>query len=112
MFRRRNVHSLGASAVVGCLFDPELLGRASVFDGDQAPFEGPAIVKPPALPEDTYFRLARAFFFRFILERFAKPGLGSSTKVVILPGLGRKCGCFCVASAVIKFGTQVAIDKA
>ena len=31
------------------------LGILTLTDCDQAPFEGPAIVIPPALPEDTYF---------------------------------------------------------
>src|SRR6267154_919124 len=37
----------------------------SFRDCDQAPFEGPAIVKPPALPEDTYCVNFEAALFRY-----------------------------------------------
>ena len=36
----------------------EILGVLTLTDCGQAPLRGPAIVIPPALPEDTYVRLA------------------------------------------------------
>jgi hypothetical protein len=38
-----------------CQYDPLDLGFLILFRLRSGPFEGPAIVKPPALPGDSYF---------------------------------------------------------